>query len=46
MKQTPGEDPYPHKFHVEMSLTDYIDKYHDIENGMIIEGQEVCVAGW
>jgi len=45
MKQTPGEDPYPHKFHVEMSLTEYIDKYHDIENGMIIEGQEVCVAG-
>jgi len=45
MKETPGEDPYPHKFHVEMSLSEYIEKYNDIEAGVILEDKLVTVSG-
>ena len=27
------ESPYPHKFHVSTSLTEFIEKYKDVENG-------------
>jgi len=39
-----GESPYPHKFHVSMSLTDFIEKYSNIEPGTWNE-EEVAVAG-
>lgn len=40
-----NDTPYPHKFHVEMSLTDYIEKYHTTEPGAVIESVETTVAG-
>ncbi|XP_073234201.1 lysine--tRNA ligase-like [Porites lutea] len=27
------ESPYPHKFHVSISLSEFIEKYKDVENG-------------
>lgn len=39
-----GESPYPHKFHVSISLTDFIEKYSSIEAGTWSE-DVVCVAG-
>ena len=41
-----GKPPYPHKFHVSTSLTDFIEKYGDsIEPGQILEDVVVSVAG-
>ncbi|KAL3860264.1 hypothetical protein ACJMK2_010411 [Sinanodonta woodiana] len=40
-----GEVPYPHKFHVDISLTDYIDKYQNIELGLVIESETLSVSG-
>jgi len=28
-----GESPYPHKFHVSISLSEFIEKYHDVGDG-------------
>ena len=28
-----GPEPYPHKFHVSISLEDFIEKYKDVKNG-------------
>ena len=28
-----GESPYPHKFHVSTSLTDFIEKYNTLADG-------------
>ncbi|XP_065675320.1 lysine--tRNA ligase-like [Hydra vulgaris] len=39
-----GENPYPHKFHVSISLTEYIEKYKIIESGSWSE-EKVSVAG-
>lgn len=40
-----GESPYPHKFHVTVSLTDFIEKYAEtIQAGETLE-EEVSVAG-
>lgn len=39
-----GQNPYPHKFHVSMSLTDFVEKYNDIEDGTIMD-EVVSVAG-
>ncbi|XP_077308489.1 lysine--tRNA ligase isoform X2 [Lithobates pipiens] len=38
------DDPYPHKFHVDMSLTEYIQKYNDLQVGDHLE-EVVSVAG-
>lgn len=41
-------DPYPHKFHVTMSVPAFIKKYGaegKIANGARVEGEEVSVAG-
>ncbi|KAH7645353.1 lysine-trna ligase-like protein [Dermatophagoides farinae] len=40
-----GENPYPHKFHVSISLTDYIEKYSSLKNGEIRDDVKVSVAG-
>ncbi|CAG0887554.1 unnamed protein product [Cyprideis torosa] len=40
-----GEDPYPHKYDVTISLTDFIDKYDNIDTGTILEDQLWRVAG-
>jgi len=39
-----GESPYPHKFHVSTSLTDFIEKYNSIDAGTW-KDEEVSVAG-
>ncbi|XP_033103257.1 lysine--tRNA ligase-like isoform X2 [Anneissia japonica] len=32
-----GDSPYPHKFHVSISLSEFIDKYQDTEVGQQLE---------
>ncbi|EPZ34923.1 Lysine--tRNA ligase [Rozella allomycis CSF55] len=40
-----GEYPYPHKFKVTMSITEFIEKYDYLKEGEHLEEIEVCVAG-
>ena len=41
-----GPHPYPHKFHVTMALTDFIEKYDDkLEPGDQVAEDIVQVAG-
>lgn len=37
--------PYPHKFHVSISLQDFIDKYSHLNEGEVVESDKVSVAG-
>lgn len=39
-----GDNPYPHKFHVQISLTEFIEKYNDTPPGETHD-VEVSVAG-
>ncbi|KAL8195170.1 UNVERIFIED_CONTAM: hypothetical protein K2H54_047432 [Gekko kuhli] len=39
------EDPYPHKFHVDLSLTDFIEKYSRLEAGDHLTDVTLRVAG-
>lgn len=39
-----GDNPYPHKFHVQISLTEFIEKYNDTPAGETHD-VEVSVAG-
>jgi len=46
LKSDPQTHPYPHKFHVSTSLTDFIAKYADtLEDGQAVDDVEVSVAG-
>jgi lysyl-tRNA synthetase, class II len=48
LRKTRKPDPYPHKFHVSISMTDYIEKYGPedvIAPGQKIEADIVSVAG-
>ncbi|XP_010548607.1 PREDICTED: lysine--tRNA ligase, cytoplasmic-like [Tarenaya hassleriana] len=40
-----GENPYPHKFLVSMSIHEYIEKYGSLSNGEHVEDAEVSLAG-
>ncbi|KAG5559681.1 hypothetical protein RHGRI_009261 [Rhododendron griersonianum] len=40
-----GINPYPHKFHVSMSIPEYIEKYKGLPNGEQLEDVEVSLAG-
>ena len=40
-----GETPYPHKFHVDTQLPEFIQKFNDIPEGETREGETVAVAG-
>lgn len=40
-----GEPPYPHKFHVEISLTDFIEQYSNVKDGEVNTDVTVSVAG-
>lgn len=42
--KTEGDNPYPHKFHVQMSLPEFIERYNGIEPGTITE-TDVSVSG-
>lgn len=39
-----GNSPYPHKFHVDLSLTEFIEKYSSCADGTWLE-EKVSVAG-
>ncbi|XP_063266511.1 lysine--tRNA ligase isoform X1 [Prinia subflava] len=40
-----SEDPYPHKFHVDLSLSEFIDKYSHLQPGDHLTNITVRVAG-
>ena len=40
-----GEHPYPHKFHVDTSLPDFLAKFADVPDGEVKEDVVVAVAG-
>uniref|UniRef100_A0A8C9FIN0 Lysine--tRNA ligase n=1 Tax=Pavo cristatus TaxID=9049 RepID=A0A8C9FIN0_PAVCR len=40
-----NEDPYPHKFHVDLSLSDFIEKYSHLQPGDHLTDITVRVAG-
>ncbi|XP_065423771.1 lysine--tRNA ligase isoform X3 [Chrysemys picta bellii] len=40
-----NEDPYPHKFHVSLSLTDFIERYSHLQAGDHLRDITVRVAG-
>nr|CAD7434561.1 unnamed protein product [Timema monikensis] len=44
LKQT-DQHPYPHKFHVSISLEEFIEKYNHLKDGEISEATEESVAG-
>ncbi|GCC27681.1 lysine--tRNA ligase isoform X2 [Chiloscyllium punctatum] len=39
------DDPYPHKFHVDISLTEFIEKYNDLQPGDHLTDTTLSVAG-
>ncbi|XP_054711588.1 lysine--tRNA ligase-like [Uloborus diversus] len=43
--KTIGENPYPHKFHVSISLSNFIEKYNDLEPAQILKDETVSVSG-
>ena len=41
-----GPHPYPHKFDVSMSLTEFIERYQDsVQPGELLEEESYSVAG-
>lgn len=40
-----GVNPYPHKFDISMSITEYIDKYRSLHVGEHVENTEISLAG-
>lgn len=40
-----GENPYPHKYHVTISIEDFIEEYHDTSEGVVKEDITVSLAG-
>jgi hypothetical protein len=44
-KKAKGVNPYPHKFHVSISLPHYIDKYAGLEPGERLSDVTVSIAG-
>lgn len=46
LRESRNPDPYPHKFHVSTSLSDFIQRYQDrVKDGEHLEGESVSVAG-
>lgn len=44
-RRAEGKNPFPHKFNVSTSLTDFIEKYADVKNEEVREDVLVSVAG-
>ncbi|XP_060522009.1 lysine--tRNA ligase [Cylas formicarius] len=46
LKSIGGEDaPYPHKFHVSISLTEFVQKYSSLNEGEVREDDKLSLAG-
>ncbi|KAH8387154.1 hypothetical protein KR093_005039, partial [Drosophila rubida] len=45
LKQTPASHPYPHKFHVSISLENFITQYNDLKDGETLDQVNLSVAG-
>ena len=45
LKNDDKTHPYPHKFHVTVSLTEFIEKYTSLEDGQSLDDVKVQVAG-
>lgn len=45
-RRAAGDNPFPHKFNVSISLTEFREKYKDsIEKDQVLEDVQVSVAG-
>ncbi|KAI4381120.1 hypothetical protein MLD38_007228 [Melastoma candidum] len=40
-----GQNPYPHKFQVSLSICEYIEKYESLTNGEHLEDVQISLAG-
>ena len=40
-----GESPYPHKYHVDTRVGEFIEKYSGLADGTTAEGESASVAG-
>lgn len=40
-----GVNPWPHKFHVNISVNEFIGKYSHLEKAQQLEGEVVSLAG-
>lgn len=40
-----AEDPYPHKFHVDLSLTEFIENYNHLQPGDQLNDVILSVSG-
>lgn len=45
LKQNPDTDPYPHKFHVSVSLEAFIEKYSTLADSEVLNDNKLSVAG-
>ena len=45
LKKSPETHPYPHKFHVSISLEEFISKYNHLKEGEMLENDRLSVAG-
>jgi len=45
LKVESGSHPYPHKFHVGISLTNYLQEYEKLKDGETLKDVEVRVSG-
>lgn len=37
LKKSPATDPYPHKYHVSISLEEFIEKYNGLTDGQTLD---------
>ncbi|RIB25274.1 hypothetical protein C2G38_2277297 [Gigaspora rosea] len=44
-RETENINPYPHKFHVDLSISAFIEKYSNIEPGQQLNQEIITVAG-
>uniref|UniRef100_L7M2N4 Lysine--tRNA ligase n=1 Tax=Rhipicephalus pulchellus TaxID=72859 RepID=L7M2N4_RHIPC len=40
-----GEDPYPHKFNVSISLVEFVERYSGLQAGQVLTEERLSVAG-
>lgn len=45
LKKSEASHPYPHKFHVSISLENYLEKYNHLTDGQTLDNDKVSVAG-